>query len=87
MAQILWYVIVGGIIGVIARALLPGRDPIGFLGTIVLGIVGAVIGGYAYDAIFPGNESRGVDVIAAIIVATLLLFLYRKFAGGRSTVR
>jgi uncharacterized membrane protein YeaQ/YmgE (transglycosylase-associated protein family) len=81
---ILWLVIVGAVIGVLARLLLPGRDPIGFVGTILLGIVGAIVGGMAWDAIAPNNDNRGVAFIPGVIVAMLLLWIYRKVAGGRN---
>ncbi|MEA2461633.1 MAG: hypothetical protein QOH90_1810 [Actinomycetota bacterium] len=81
---ILWLIIVGIVIGVLARLLLPGRDPIGFVGTILVGIVGAVVGGLLWDAIFPNNDNRGVAVIPGIIVAMALLWIYRKVTAGRN---
>jgi uncharacterized membrane protein YeaQ/YmgE (transglycosylase-associated protein family) len=81
VGEILLYVLVGLVVGLVARLLLPGRDPIGIIGTIVLGIVGALIGGWLFGAVF--GETEGVDWIGAIVVSMLLLFLYRKFAGGR----
>jgi uncharacterized membrane protein YeaQ/YmgE (transglycosylase-associated protein family) len=82
--DILVYIVVGAVIGVIARLLMPGRDPVGFIGTIVIGIVGAVIGGYAWRALF-GN-SEGVEWIGSIIVAMLLLWIYRQMTyRGRTT--
>ena len=81
--DILWLVIVGVVIGVIARFLMPGRDPIGFIGTVLLGIVGAVLGGWLWDEIFPNNDNQGVAIFAGIVVAMVLLFIYRKIAYGR----
>jgi uncharacterized membrane protein YeaQ/YmgE (transglycosylase-associated protein family) len=85
VGEILLYVLVGLVVGLVARLLLPGRDPIGIIGTIVLGIVGALIGGWLFGAVF--EETEGVDWIGAIVVSMLLLFLYRKFAGGRTVTR
>jgi uncharacterized membrane protein YeaQ/YmgE (transglycosylase-associated protein family) len=82
VGDILVFILVGLVVGILARALLPGRDPIGIIGTILLGIVGAVIGGYLFGAVF--GETEGVDWIGSILVAMLLLFLYRKFATGRA---
>ena len=82
---ILWLIIVGAIIGVVAKALMPGHDRLGFLGTILLGVAGAILGGMAWDALAPNNDNEGVAIIPAIIVAMLLLWAYRKFAG-KSTV-
>ena len=52
IGSIIGFVIVGAVVGVLARFLVPGDDPMGIIGTIVLGIVGAVIGGWAAGAIF-----------------------------------
>ena len=81
--DILWLVIVGAVIGVIARFLMPGRDPIGFVGTVLLGIVGAVLGGWLWDELMPNNDNEGVAVFAGIVTAMVLLFIYRKVAYGR----
>jgi uncharacterized membrane protein YeaQ/YmgE (transglycosylase-associated protein family) len=84
VGSIIGYIIVGAIVGVIARFLVPGDDPMGIIGTIVLGIVGAVIGGWAAGAIFA--DTAGVDWIASIIAAVALVLLWRAIAG-RSGVR
>jgi uncharacterized membrane protein YeaQ/YmgE (transglycosylase-associated protein family) len=60
IASILGYIVVGAIVGVIARFLVPGDDPLGIVGTIVLGIVGALIGGWAAGAIFDESDGPGV---------------------------
>ena len=79
------FLLVGLVVGVVARLLMPGPDPIGILGTIIVGCVGALIGGYLWTALFGPNE--GVAWIGSIIMAMALLFLYRRFATGRSTRR
>jgi uncharacterized membrane protein YeaQ/YmgE (transglycosylase-associated protein family) len=61
--------IVGLIVGLLARLLVPGRDPIGLLGTLVIGVVGAVLGGWLAGAFF--EETEGVDWLASIGVAML----------------
>jgi uncharacterized membrane protein YeaQ/YmgE (transglycosylase-associated protein family) len=81
IASILGYIVVGAIVGVVARFLVPGDDPMGFVGTIVLGIVGALIGGWAAGALF--EETTGVDWIAAIVAAVLLVLAWRAIAGNR----
>jgi uncharacterized membrane protein YeaQ/YmgE (transglycosylase-associated protein family) len=75
--EIISFIIVGLIVGALARFLLPGRDPIGILGTIVLGIVGAIVGGYIWTAVF-GSNREGVAWIGSILAAMLLLGLYRS---------
>ena len=84
MDGIIAYLIVGLIVGFIARFLMPGPDPIGVLGTIIVGIVGAVVGGYVWEALF--GDNRGVAWIGSIIMAMLVLWLYRRFSVGRTTV-
>ena len=81
IASILGYIVVGAIVGVIARFLVPGDDPMGIIGTIVLGIVGALIGGWAAGALF--EETTGVDWIAAIVAAVLVVLAWRALAGNR----
>ncbi len=81
MAELLVFLLVGLVVGVIARLLMPGPDPIGILGTILVGIVGAIVGGYLWIAIFGNTE--GPEWIGAILVAMLLLFVYRRMTFGR----
>ena len=82
MLTILYFIIVGLIVGALARLLMPGRDPIGILGTIILGIVGAIIGGYVWQAIFGPN--KGVSWIGSVIVAMILLGIYRAMTYRRT---
>ena len=84
IGSILGFVVVGAIVGVLARFLVPGDDPMGIIGTVVLGIVGAVIGGWAAGAI--SKDTAGVDWIASVVAAVLLVLLWRAIAGGRSRV-
>jgi uncharacterized membrane protein YeaQ/YmgE (transglycosylase-associated protein family) len=84
IGSIIGYIVVGAIVGVLARFLVPGRDPMGIVLTIVLGIVGAVIGGWAAGAIF--SETSGVDWIASILAAIALVLLWRAVAGNRARV-
>lgn len=81
IASILGYIVVGAIVGVLARFLVPGDDPMGIIGTIVLGIIGAVIGGWAAGAIF--EDTTGVDWIASIIAAALLVLVWRAITSNR----
>lgn len=81
--EIVWLVVTGLVIGILARLLMPGRDPIGILGTIAVGIVGAVIGGYLWRAAFDNTEGR--EVIGGVLAAMVLLYLYRRVAVGRGT--
>jgi uncharacterized membrane protein YeaQ/YmgE (transglycosylase-associated protein family) len=75
--------IVGFIVGAIARLLMPGRDSIGFLGTIVLGIVGSFIGGFLENLIkyhtLNVHSFHPVGIIGSVIGAFVLLALLRIF--------
>jgi uncharacterized membrane protein YeaQ/YmgE (transglycosylase-associated protein family) len=84
VGSIIGYIVVGLIVGVLARFLLPGRDPMGVIATIIVGILGAVIGGWAAGALFP--DTTGVDWIASIIAAIVLLLIWRA-VSSRSDVR
>lgn len=79
IGSILGYILVGLIVGLLARLLVPGRDPVGLLGTLVIGVIGAVLGGWLAGAFF--QETAGVDWLASIGVAILLVLLLR--AGSR----
>ena len=73
--------IVGFIVGAIARLLMPGRDPIGVLGTIVLGIVGSFVGGFLQNLVqyhsLSVHSFHPVGLIGSIIGAWVLLLLLR----------
>ncbi|HZD18204.1 MAG TPA: GlsB/YeaQ/YmgE family stress response membrane protein [Actinomycetota bacterium] len=81
LASIVGYVIVGLIVGALARFLVPGRDPVGLLGTLVIGVIGAIGGGWLAGAVF--EETAGVDWVASVLVAIVLVLLVRAAAGRR----
>jgi len=82
IGSILGYIVVGLVVGLLARLLVPGRDPIGLLGTLVIGVVGAVLGGWLAGAFF--RETEGVDWLASIGVAMLLILLVRSGSRRRA---
>jgi uncharacterized membrane protein YeaQ/YmgE (transglycosylase-associated protein family) len=84
LVEFLILLVVGIVVGALARLLMPGRDPIGVIGTMVLGVLGTLGGYYIAAAIFKGNE--GVPWIASVVVAMVLLFIYRKMTYGRRPV-
>jgi uncharacterized membrane protein YeaQ/YmgE (transglycosylase-associated protein family) len=78
MLQILGTIIFGAIVGVLARAVLPGRQSYGWIVTILLGIAGALIGYWVWGALGGGN-TRGIDWIRlaiSVAAAALLSFIY-----------
>lgn len=83
VGSIIGYIVVGAIVGVLGRLLVPGDDPMGIVGTIVLGILGAVIGGWAAGAIF--EDTAGVDWIASVIAAVLLVLVWRAVVRNRTS--
>lgn len=70
---VLWFIVIGAVVGALARLLIPGRNPMGLLLTILVGIVGAVIGGLIANAIGAGSILAFIFsvVIAAIGVALI----------------
>ncbi len=88
MANYGWFgwIIIGGLAGLIAKMIMPGRDPGGLIITILLGIAGAVLAGFLGRMVgWYGPEDTGAGFIAAIVGALILLALYRLIAGGRRT--
>ena len=86
MFGILGWIVFGLIVGVIAKLVMPGKDPGGIIVTMLIGIVGAIFGGYLGQALgmYGPNESAGVFM--SIFGAIILLFVYRLLVGRRRTV-
>ena len=75
MLSFIWTIIVGFIVGLLARALKPGNDAMGWLWTILLGIGGALLGGFIASALGLGMGGL-VGLIMSVIGAVILLFIY-----------
>ena len=84
--SIIGWILFGLIVGVVAKLIMPGRDPGGMIVTILLGIVGALIGGFIGRMLGWYGEGDPVGFIMAVIGAIVVLFGYRKISG-RSQVR
>ncbi len=85
---ILSWIVVGLIAGVIAKLLLPGRDPGGCIITMLIGIAGAIVGGFIVGLFAGGDVITGVNVttvIVAVLGAIILLLLYRLLLGRRAS--
>jgi uncharacterized membrane protein YeaQ/YmgE (transglycosylase-associated protein family) len=78
LMTVIWYILIGALIGLLARLVIPGRNSIGTLMTILVGIVGAVLGGIIAGAVGAGTILA--FVFAVIIAAVLVAFLS---GGGR----
>lgn len=87
MLEILGLIIFGAVIGALARLVMPGKQGIGILWTIVLGVLGA-LAGYYLAALLGVGETAGIDWIRwliSVIAAVLLIGIYMGVAGRRKT--
>ena len=82
MSWIIW-IVLGLVAGIIAKLLMPGRDPGGCIVTVLLGIAGALIAGWIGHAVGWYDTGEGAGFIAAVVGAILLLLIYRVIAGRR----
>ena len=89
MFAIIWWVIIGLVAGALARLIMPGRDPMGIIATILLGIVGSVLGGLVSWAIWGADEAgrgfRPAGILLSILGAIIVLWIWRMMKS-RSTV-
>ncbi|BAI72166.1 transglycosylase-associated protein [Azospirillum sp. B510] len=83
---ILWTIIIGFLAGIVAKFLMPGRDPGGFIITTLLGIAGAFVATYLGAAIGWYRPGEGAGFIGAIVGAIIILAIYRMVAGRSTTV-
>ena len=85
--HILWTLIIGLVVGAIAKLLMPGKDPGGIIVTMLLGVAGALLAGFVGRALgWYADPGQGPGIIASIIGAIVLLLIYRLFVGRRTTV-
>ena len=89
--SLIWWLLIGLVAGGIARLLVPGRDPIGWLGTLILGLVGSVVGGFLGQLV--GGEGLHLEeftpagLLGSVIGAVIALLAYRWWvarSGGTS---
>jgi uncharacterized membrane protein YeaQ/YmgE (transglycosylase-associated protein family) len=83
----LWMLIVGLVVGALAKLVMPGRDPGGVIITILLGVAGAVLTGFIGRAVGWYGEGQPAGFIASIIGAVLLLAIYRALIGRGTGTR
>jgi uncharacterized membrane protein YeaQ/YmgE (transglycosylase-associated protein family) len=79
MAILAW-ILFGLVVGVIAKLLMPGRDPGGFIVTVALGIAGALVGGFLGRALGFYGQNQAAGWLMSIVGAVILLALYRTVA-------
>jgi uncharacterized membrane protein YeaQ/YmgE (transglycosylase-associated protein family) len=84
---IVYLFVIGIVAGFLARLLVPGRDPMGFWATVLLGVVGSFIGGFLGYVLFGKDLDEGAlqpsGIIGSIIGAIIALLLYRALTGSR----
>jgi uncharacterized membrane protein YeaQ/YmgE (transglycosylase-associated protein family) len=85
--SIIIFLLIGLLAGFIARALVPGPDPMGWLGTMVLGIVGSFVGGTLGALVFGGTlDLSASGLIGSIVGAIIVLLIWRAMGGRRGAV-
>jgi uncharacterized membrane protein YeaQ/YmgE (transglycosylase-associated protein family) len=77
---VIGWIIFGLLVGIVAKVLMPGRDPGGFIITILLGVAGALVGGYLGRAVGWYGEGDPVGFLMAVVGSIVLLALYRMLA-------
>ena len=81
--HILWMLIVGLVVGALAKLVMPGRDPGGIFITMLLGVAGAMLAGFLGRSLGWYHYNEGAGIIASILGAVILLGLYRMVVGRR----
>ena len=84
--SIIGWILFGLVVGVIGKLLMPGRDPGGFVITILLGIAGALLGGFLGRMLGLYREGDPVGFIMAVLGSIALLAIYRFTVGRRTTI-
>jgi uncharacterized membrane protein YeaQ/YmgE (transglycosylase-associated protein family) len=78
---ILWTIIIGLVVGAVAKLIMPGKDPGGFIITILLGIAGAFVASFLGRTMGWYGEGEAAGFIASVVGAILLLLIYRMIRG------
>ena len=86
MVGVLGWIVFGLIAGIVAKLLMPGRDPGGFIITVLLGIAGALLGGYLGQALGLYREGEPAGFLMSVVGAILLLAIYRMATRSKRTV-
>lgn len=84
--QLIWTLIIGLIVGAVAKLLMPGKDPGGIIITLLLGIAGSFVGTFIGRAIGMYRDGSSAGFIMSVIGAMVLLLLYRLLFARKKTV-
>ncbi|HSJ04629.1 MAG TPA: GlsB/YeaQ/YmgE family stress response membrane protein [Verrucomicrobium sp.] len=79
----IWMLLIGLVVGALAKFLMPGKDPGGIFVTMIIGIVGAFIAGFLGRTLGWYNEGEPAGFIASVVGAIILLVVYRMITGSR----
>jgi uncharacterized membrane protein YeaQ/YmgE (transglycosylase-associated protein family) len=79
---IVWTILVGLVVGVIAKFLHPGKDSMGFIATVLLGIGGSLVAGMVGQAMSWYRAGEGAGFVASVVVAIVLLVIYGRLRDG-----
>jgi uncharacterized membrane protein YeaQ/YmgE (transglycosylase-associated protein family) len=91
LGNIIAAIVIGIVAGYLGRLLLPGKDPMGFVGTVVAGILGALVGYFLFTSLLGIGDNDKFDlggIIGSVIGTMIVLLLWRQIAGrdrGRTT--
>lgn len=80
--QYVWMAVVGFVVGLLARAVLPGTQNLGIILTAVLGVVGSYVAGFIGQALGWYGAGQGAGFIGSVVGAIIVLFVYSKVAGA-----
>ena len=83
MGGVIGWVVFGLIVGVVAKLLMPGKDPGGIIVTAGLGIVGALVGGFLGQAVGLYAPGQPAGIVVSVVGAVLVLFVYRRLVVGK----
>ena len=82
--QIIYAIVIGLVVGIVAKFLMPGKDPGGFIITTLLGIAGAIVAKYLGQALHWYQPGEPAGFVASVVGAIILLVLYRMVFGRRA---
>jgi uncharacterized membrane protein YeaQ/YmgE (transglycosylase-associated protein family) len=85
---LLWTIVIGLVVGVLAKLIMPGKDPGGLIITALLGVAGSLLAGFLGRAVgWYDQPGEGAGIIASVLGAVALLAIYRAVAGRRTAMR
>lgn len=85
MLAFIWAIIIGAIVGAIAKFIMPGRDPGGFIITVLLGIGGSLVATFLGEEVGWYQPGQSAGFIGSIVGAIIILAIYRMIVGRRIT--